>query len=300
MFSKTAERKYKERLNTPGVFLNTVETALPQTVVAKTVRAHFAEDNGKTKKALLLGFDGARADSMHLVCESREAAVTGVLFDSAYSAVNALKRTGGLYLSYAGGEPQNPQETSTAQGWSAILTGVWGDDNGVKQHKPIRRDCPTVLRELAEKGTTAAFLAEWPDHFSVTYKPEIEIAKEKDLPFHFQKLEDDRDLEQALLQEIKTGTDCIFGIFEGPDYNGHSTGFSTENPRYAACVCRLDNITYRLMEAVKARPTYESEDWLILITSDHGGHKRGHGTQKPDDRMTFIVSNKRIGEENAK
>lgn len=296
MFAKKTERAYLNTLNTPGVFLNTTDTALPQTAVAKAVQQHFAKETDKVKKALLIGFDGARADSMHLLCESENAAVTGNLFCSEYSAVNALKAEGGLYLSFAGGLPSNPQETSTAQGWSAILTGVWGDDNGVKQHKPLRRDCPTVLRTLAENGKSTAFLAEWPDHFTITYKDEMEIAKNEGLPLLFEKFEDDRALLQGFLREIAAGTDCIFGIFEAPDYNGHSTGFFNENPRYAAGVCRLDNLAFRLLEAVKARPTYAREDWLILITSDHGGHARRHGTQKPYDRMTFIASNKEISE----
>lgn len=294
MFFRNTEQKYLARLNTQGVFNNTTKTALPQTVFADAVRNHFEKQNGKTPKALLIGFDGARADTMHLLCESTDEKVTGVLFNSAYSAVQTLKAEGGLYLSYAGGEPHAPQETSTAQGWAAILTGVWGTENGVVKHVPLKTNCPTVLRELAMQGKKSAFLAEWADHFTITYKDEIDIAKREKLPLIFQKYADDRALESAFLEQIAEGTDCIFGIFEAPDYNGHSTGFSLENPRYAAGVCRLDNVAYRLMETVKSRPTYEEEDWLIMITSDHGGHDLRHGTQKQFDRMTFIASNKPI------
>lgn len=294
MLFKNAEKAYLARLDTQGVFNNTTKTALPQTVFAEAVRKHFQSASGKTPKALLIGFDGARADSMHLLCESADEQVTGGLFHSTYSAVQALKNEGGLYLSYAGGEPSAPQETSTAQGWAAILTGAWGTVNGVLRHVPLKTNCPTVLRELAEQGKKAAFLAEWPDHFSVTYKDEIEIAARRNLPLAFEKYADDRALAAAFSERIAGDTDCIFGIFEGPDYNGHGTGFSTANPRYAACVCRLDNIAYRLTEAVKSRPTYREEDWLIMITSDHGGHDCRHGTQKPYDRMTFIASNKPI------
>ena len=295
MFFKNAEKTYLAHLDTQGVFNNTTKTALPQTAFAETVRNHFKNPNSKTPKALLIGFDGARADAMHLLCESADEKVTGVLFNSAYSAVQTLKTQGGLYLSFAGGEPSAPQETSTAQGWAAILTGVWGGENGVLRHVPLKKECPTVLRELAGQGKKAAFLAEWPDHFTVTYKDEIKIAKCENLPLIFQKYADDRALESAFLEKIAGDTDCIFGIFEAPDYNGHTTGFTLGNPRYAACVCRLDNVAYRLMEAVKSRPTYEKEDWLVMITSDHGGHDRRHGTQKPFDRMTFIASNKPIG-----
>lgn len=294
MLFQNEDKKYLARLDTQGVFNNTTKTALPQTVFADAVRKHFKKQNGKTPKALLIGFDGARADAMHLLCESTDEKITGGLFISAYSAVQALKAEGGLYLSYAGGESDSRQETSTAQGWAAILTGVWGTENGVLRHLPLKTNCPTVLRELAMQGKQAAFLAEWPDHFSVTYKDEIEIAARGNLPLDYAKYADDRALAAAFTERIAGDTDCIFGIFEGPDYNGHGTGFSTANPRYAACVCRLDNVAYRLMEAVKARPTYAQEDWLIMITSDHGGHGLRHGTQKQFDRMTFIASNQTI------
>ncbi len=294
MFGQRAEKQYLERLDTHGVFDNTTKTAFPQTIIAKMVKKHFAECAEKKPKALLIGFDGARADAMHLLCESDDAAVTGQLFCSEYSAVQALKAEGGLYLSFAGGTADAPQETSTAQGWAAILTGVWGDQSGVQKHVTLRKECPSVLRALAQKDIPAAFLAEWADHFTITYKDEMEMAEKMKLPLVFRKYEDDRKLESAFLEQIQSDTDCIFGIFEAPDYNGHETGFSLENPRYAAAVCRLDTVAYRLMEEVKSRPTYSEEDWLILITSDHGGHDRRHGTQKQTDRMTFIASNKAI------
>ena len=101
---------------------------------------------------------------------------------SEYSAVNMLKTEGGLYLSYAGGEPDAPQETSTPQGWASILTGEWGSVNGVLQHAPLSTACPTVLRELAQQGKTTAFLAEWDDHFTITYREEMAVAQRKGLP----------------------------------------------------------------------------------------------------------------------
>lgn len=294
LFSKFAQAKYLKRLNTPGVFLNTTDSALPQTVVAKLVQAHFAKASGKQPKALLIGFDGARADTMHLLCESADESVTGTLYASDYSAVNTLKQNGGLYLSFAGGTPDAPQETSTAQGWAAVLTGRWGGENGVLKHVPLRTDCPTVLRTLAQQGRSAAFLAEWPDHFNITYTAEIQMAKEQQLPLTFTRLANDRDLQAEFIKHIEGDTDCIFGIFEAPDSNGHTTGFCLQNPRYCTSVTRLDHLAYRLIQTVQARPAYEQEDWLILITSDHGGHQRGHGTQSMFDRMTFIAVNQPI------
>lgn len=286
-------KNYFKAVDGTGVFDNDSRSMLPQTVCAELVRKHFRE-SGKIPKLLLIGWDGARADSMNFLVGGSNEKLCGTLFVSEYSAVNALRKEGGLYLSYAGGEPGSLQETSTAQGWASILTGEWGKTNGVLKHVPVSRACPTVLRELAERGKSAAFLAEWDDHFTITYKDEIATAKEQDLPFVFRQLGSDAQLRDALIGEIRKGTDCIFGIFEGPDANGHGYGFGNEDCRYVVTVSNLDRISYRLIEEVRARPSCPQEDWLILITSDHGGHLKTHGTQADEDRTTFIACNKKL------
>lgn len=293
MFFNFKKNDYFESIDGVGIFDNDKNSMLPQTVCAKTIREHFKTAK-KTPKALIIGFDGARADSMAYVVKSTEDKTSGKLFLPEYSAIKLLKSQGSLILTYAGGEPTAPQNTSTAQGWSAILTGEWGGKNGVLNHVPINTDCPTVLRELAENGKKSAFLAEWEDHFTITYKEEIKIAEQKKILLIFKRHKDDDELEQSFIENIKGDTDCIFGIFESPDYNGHTYKFGNCNYKYVTSVCNLDRVAYKLIDEVYKRPTYNDEDWLIMITSDHGGHGFGHGTQKPEDRNTFLACNKKI------
>ena len=287
------KKDYFEAIDGVGIFDNDKNTMLPQTVCAKIIREHFKTAK-KTPKVLFMGFDGARADSMAYVVKSREDKTSGKLFLPEYSAIKLLKSQGELVLTYAGGEPETPQETSTAQGWSAILTGEWGGKNGVLKHVPINTDCPTVLRELAENGKKSAFLAEWEDHFTITYKEEMRIAEENKIPLVFKRHKTDEELEQSFIEYIKGDTDCIFGIFEAPDYNGHTFGFGDQDYRYVTAVNNLDRVAYKLIDEVTKRPAYNDEDWLIMITSDHGGHGYGHGTQKTEDRNTFLACNKKI------
>ena len=42
---------------------------------------------------------------------------------------------------------------------------------------------------------------------------------------------------------------------------------------------------------------FQSEDWLIVIITDHGGIETWHGGQTLEERSTWIVCNKTIGEE---
>jgi len=285
--------RYKNIVDKSRIFENTADTAYPQTIVADMVRQHlYNNDTEKKKRVLIYGFDGARADCItYLVPQSKEN------YKSKYNAVAYLKEKGGLYLSYAGGDKNKPetlQETSTAQGWAAILTGMWGNKNGVVKHVAKRNDAPTVLMEGAEKGLKAVFSAIWPDHFTITYKDEMTAAKENKLPLEFSLVKDENALQSDMINAIDNGIDIIFGISEFPDASGHSTGFSNKNYKYISGIISADRYACELINHIKARTEYENEDWLLIITSDHGGHARRHGTQNIADRMTFIASNKKI------
>lgn len=286
------DKRYRKFVDHSGVFDNTFENAYPQTVVAKMVRKHLQDTSQKKKRVLIYGFDGARADSIaYLVPESRN------FYKSRYNAVAYLKEQGGLYLSYAGGnksEPETLQETSTAQGWASVLTGVWGIKNGVVKHVTKRNDVPTVLMEGAQNGLGAVFASIWTDHFTITYKDEIQQAKNNGLPLRYLRAEDENQLQSILLEAINDGTELIFGINEFPDANGHASGFSNKNRKYLSGIINADRYVCELIDHIKSREEYKEEDWLIIITSDHGGHGRRHGTQRAADRMTFIASNKKI------
>lgn len=296
-FGKNKEANYIKSINNNGIFDNSYENAYPQTVIADTVRSFLNTASDKHRRVLIFGFDGARADSMAYLIPSTNKKVTGYNLRSRYSAVSQLKNEGGLYLSFAGGDKNRPnalQETSTAQGWASILTGKWGIVNGVVKHKPLSKNVPTILTEAAREEKSALFTAIWEDHFTITYKYEIARAKEEKLPLEFKHVRDEEELQSTMLAAVDNGTDIIFGINEFPDYNGHMHGFGSDNYRYVMGVTNADRYAYELLEYVKARPEYESEDWLFIITSDHGGHGRGHGTQKIEDRMTFIATNKKL------
>lgn len=295
MLFETKSKKYIGLLDRSAVFGNSAARAYPQTAVYEIVKKHLETETGKSKKVLIYGFDGARADSMFYLIPSCDDDIAGHNLKSAYSAVTRLKESGGLFLSYAGGDKSDPrtlQETSTAQGWASILTGKWGAENGVQKHVTKKNSAPTVLMQCAEKGMSALFASIWQDHFTITYKDEIKTARENNLPLKFVRVNDEAELQKTALCAVDGGTDIIFAINEFPDYNGHSHGFGPGNYRYVTGITNADRYAFVIMRHIESRPEFENEDWLYIITSDHGGHGRRHGTQDERDRMTFIALNK--------
>ena len=95
-----------------------------------------------------------------------------------------------------------------------------------------------------------------------------------------------RDIKQ------KDCTDFIFSIFEFCDHAGHMLGFGTDDLSYKDGFYAAELAGYKLINAVKNRDTFDTEDWLFIITADHGGYGTGHGGPTVQERMMFIVTNK--------
>ena len=67
-----------------------------------------------------------------------------------------------------------------------------------------------------------------------------------------------------------------------------------EIPEYAAAVVNTNAYIEQAIQAVYARDTYEQEDWLILITTDHGGHGKNHYQATAVERLTWMAINKKV------
>ncbi len=275
---------------------NTIETAIPQTELYDIIKAHFDSPlaDGKTeKKAIIIGYDGCRADVLKEMRDEKSA-ISSMLHDGA-----------SINLAYCGGvnyPAENTQDTSTAPGWCSILTGVWADKHGVTANGITKSlEYKTLLTTLVEDEIidSSSFITKWKGHFdrkNATYLDEKAYCEENNLNVSFNRCKDDVASHEYTLNEVKK-TDCadfIFVIYEPTDSTGHGYGFTINNPRYKEAFKTADQYGLETIDAIKARETYDTEDWLIIITSDHGGIDTDHGGASIQERMTFIITNKEI------
>lgn len=104
----------------------------------------------------------------------------------------------------------------------------------------------------------------------------------------------DIGMRDYLLDRITNGDDIVGGIFHNPDSNGHTTGFSNDNGNYVNSIRSADNYLYQLLLAIEAREADLNEEWLVIVTTDHGGSGRDHGMQVYEHRTTWVATNKEI------
>ena len=290
-----SDTNFEENIDSLDMMQNTWQTAVPQTEIYDMISNHFASPlpEGKTeKKAIVIGYDGCRVDNFTLLKNAEK------------SGINALLDNGGkAVFSYAGGVnyPAEPtQKTSTAPGWCSMLTGKWADVHKITENgHPKEIEPKTLLLSLVEDGTVdkSAFYVSWKGHFTKkksTYINEKQYIEDNKINSVFLRAKNDDGTKKNVLSDInsKDCSDFIFLTLEYTDHSGHGSGFSLENPKYVQGFRDADETGAEFIDAIKARENYDKEDWLIVITTDHGGYLKEHGGPTIQERITFIVSNK--------
>ncbi|MCP4048519.1 MAG: hypothetical protein GY732_21280 [Gammaproteobacteria bacterium] len=87
------------------------------------------------------------------------------------------------------------------------------------------------------------------------------------------------------------GPDLSWIYLQYTDDAGHSFG---DGPQLDEAVRLMDVQLGRVWDAIGKRETETGEDWLIIVTTDHGRDAetgKGHGGQTERERTTWIVTN---------
>ncbi len=229
-------------------------------------------------RVLLIGIDGVRSDAM-------QAADT--------PAMDALIATGAVsYDAFAGGIPgtATQQVTSSGTGWSSILTGTWTNKHGVTSNDfsgDNYEDYPHFFRRIKEVNSAActASIVQWSPIDTYIVGPVDTFTDHRATAGGGQSVAD-----QASAYLAGNNPDVLMLHFDDVDHAGHGSGYSATNSTYLAAIEKVDDQIGEVMEALEERPNFAVEDWLIIITTDHGGLGTGHGGQSVDERTIFFIA----------
>ena len=102
---------------------------------------------------------------------------------------------------------------------------------------------------------------------------------------------DEKITDEAAQCIRENGPDLSWVYLEYTDDMGHMFG---DSPQFDKAVGYADEQVGRIWKAIQYRGQNFSEDWLIIITTDHGRDAetgRGHGGQSDRERAGWIVTN---------
>ena len=217
-------------------------------------------------RVLVIGIDGCRADALRLA----DAPNINALLDHAVYSFDALT--------------QFP--TWSGPGWSSMCTGVWSDKHGVLDNSFVGANYgqyPHFIHrtETHDPSTHSASIVHWsPINTEINTLCDIEINVPTDLEV--------KDVAVAYLND--NDPDILFLAFDDVDHAGHGFGFDPSVPEYMESIHVTDAYVGEIMAALLARPNFIEENWLVLLTPDHGGNFAGHGGASFEERNIFFIA----------
>lgn len=252
------------------------------------------------KKAVFIILDGIPAD---------------VLEKTPTPNLDKIAKVGGYTRAYTGGEVGGYSETPTisAVGYNSLLTGTWANKHNVwgNDIKAPNYSYWSIFRFLRKSSPSAklGIYSTWEDNRTKLIGEGLAETGFFKMDFSFDGFEVDtltypHDSDKKYIQKIdnlvsyeaayqlKTiAPDLSWVYLEYTDDMGHRFG---DSPELAEAVALADEQVGRIYESIRYREEKFGEEWLILITTDHGRKAedgKDHGGQSDREREIWMVTN---------
>jgi hypothetical protein len=251
------------------------------------------------KKAIFIIVDGISADILESVDTPN---IDRIIEQGSY--------TRGWLGGEAGGYSESP--TVSAVGYNHVLTGVWSNKHNVYNNniedpnyhywnifrlfKHTYPDKPVAIYSSWLDNRTKLVGDGLPEAGSISIDIHYDGFDVDTLAFphdygYVQRIDD--HVSNRAAESIREDGPWLSWVYLWyPDDTGHSYG---EVDEHFESIKVADEQVGRIRDAVQYRMDNYNEDWLLMITTDHGRRLpdgRGHGGHSERERTIWIISNK--------
>ena len=229
--------------------------------------------------------------------------------------LDAISKVGAYARAYVGGEAGAYSETKTisANGYNSLLTATWSNKHNVLGNsiKHPNYNYWNIFRisETHKPKLKTAIFSTWLDNRTKLVGEGLKDAGAITFDYAFDGFEHDTinfphdkektqyfRIDEHVSKEtekyiIENSPDLSWVYLEFTDSTGHLYG---DSPQFYSSVEKMDTQIGRIWNAIKMREKSFNEDWMIVITTDHGRSKdtgKDHGGQSLRERATWLVTN---------
>ena len=222
---------------------------------------------GQARKVLFIGIDGCRWDA---VVAANAPSIDNLLTNSIYS-----------------GNGLTEYKTWSGTGWSGMLTGVWHTKHGVTDNTFTGSNYTQYPDFISRAENFNPSLST----MSVVHWGPINTTIIQSIDNEVTVATDSAVKNEAVNMLTNDDPDVLFIAFDDVDHAGHTYGFSPTVTEYLQAIETTDMYVSEILAALYARTNYINEDWLIVLTTDHGGTPSGHGGGTLEERTIFNIYN---------
>lgn len=256
----------------------------------------------RSKKVVLVILDGIPASVIEKVSSPN---------------LDSISSGGGYARAWLGGEKGGYSETPTisAVGYNSMLTGTWVNKHNVKDNNIQFPNYHywSIFRHFKETypQKTIAVYSTWLDNRTKLLGEGLPETGKLKLDYHFDGLEldtvrfphdtlsryiheIDKLVASKAAEEISTkAPDLTWVYLQYTDDMGHRYGNS---PEMEAAVQQADRQLGEIWRAIQEREENNGEEYLLIVTTDHGRAEGGfhHGGQSDAEREIWIASNSKF------
>ena len=234
-------------------------------------------------KALVVMLDGMRADTVDNGFAPNIKRLADGQWQPGYRGAWSL----GASTLRDGSTESAPNHVGIATGMTVKKSGInWNSDLVYKCTETAK--LPTWLARLVKvrRDLKALHIFSW--------YGDLRLSPDYGVQFIFDR---DKSNARTLVKMMADADapDAILWYIDRPDEAGHGSGYYPYSKEYQAAVRESDASIGEVLAAIAARPMFANEDWLIVITADHGGWDRFHGQQCTQCyTIPFIVAGRNV------
>ncbi|MBR5161889.1 MAG: alkaline phosphatase family protein, partial [Thermoguttaceae bacterium] len=234
------------------------------------------------KKALLIMLDGQRADALYSAPTPNYDSLRNGTWAEGYKGAYSFQAHTNL-----------DSAPSSATNHVAIATGVTATKNDVYKNgqtfKGKYDQYPTWMQRLrkADPNLVTVWLYNWSEDGQIpadaTYQNSRGGGVEGDVKIIDETIQiiNGTFPDTPGVKDTKwtkgADVDAIMLYLDSLDMFGHRNGFSVNVDPYFENVTFYDEQIGKILAAIKSRPNFANEDWMIVVVADHGGIFKTHG-----------------------
>ncbi len=236
------------------------------------VQQKLARPNAPVHRVFLISWDGAKSSVLRAMMEKGQLPALKALWQSGVGTLAARTIIPSLTL---------PSHTS-------MLTGQPFERHKIDWNRYIAQNgvvrYPTILDIASGAGMASGFFVSKKKFFHLVRQPERYVVHHRN---HFAP----KRMDALLAHLQRAPLRLVFFHLRDPDVAGHWFGWGNEqhvpptppSTQYQQALMRSDKALGRLMQFLKTKGQWKES--AVIVTSDHGGHDRTHGSAHHEDRL---------------